>query len=241
MIRRKFLSATGPVALALAGAPAVAAVHVTAPSAPDPDARLIALCGEFDALEHKLRAAFTDITTAADQDRADAMAGTVSDDQAPILDAITALRPSTLAGFKALAGSLVLWDTELLKSDPTEGYTDERLALVLVRSLVGDMPAFPPGRSPDAALLALCAEYQRLRALAYLEGNNDWEAAHDESMGMADKINDLVPVTQAGHRAKAAVVVAEMDDNRMNDGTWMGDREALHALNLLKDWLGCPA
>ena len=119
-----------------------------------------------------------------------------------------------------------------------QGCTDDRLTLALVRSLVGDMPAFPPAPSSDAELLALCAEYQRLHALAYLEGYEDWEAAYGESIKSAERINDLVPVTQAGHRAKAAVVVTEMDSNRTLDGAWMGDREALHALNTLKDWLG---
>ena len=232
MNRRRLLS-TVPAVMALAGSGTAVAAQAL-----QPDARLIALCAEFDTLEHKLRAAFADITTAADQDRADAMTGTVSDEQAPILDAITALRPSTLAGFKALAGSLALWDAELLKGDPMEGLTDERLTLVLVRSLVGDMPVFPVTPSPDAALLVLCAEYDRLHALAYLEGNEDWEAAHHESWQVADKISDLVPVTQAGHRAKAAVAVAQMDKNRTSDGAWMGDRDALFALDTLKDWLG---
>ena len=127
-----------------------------------------------------------------------------------------------------------------------QGCTDERLILALVRSMLGDLPAAPcapaPAVSarpnPDAALLTLCAEHRRLHELAYLEGNDDWEAAHHESWQVADKISDLVPVTQAGHRAKAAVAVAQMDRNRTSDGAWMGDKDALFALDTLKGWLG---
>ncbi len=232
--RRQLLN-VAPAALVLASAGIGTAVAVRASQ---PDAELVALCAAFDALEHKLQAAYVGVETAADSDRADAVAERVADEQAPILDAITACRPSTLAGFKALAGSLALWDTELLKSDPMQGCTDERLMLTLVRSMVGDPPAAPARPNPDAALLTLCAEHRRLHGLAYLEGNDDWEAAHHESWQVADKIGDLVPVTQAGHRAKAAVAVAQMDRNRTSDGAWMGDRDALFALDTLKDWLG---
>ena len=232
--RRKLLNAA-PAALVLAGAGIGTTV---AAHAAQPDAELIGLCASFDALERKLQAAYVGVTTAADSARADAVAEKVADEQAPILDAITALRPSTLAGFQALAVSLALWDTELLKGDAMQGCTDERLMLALIRGMVGDPPAVLHTPSPDAALLVLCAEHQRLHGLAYLEGNDDWEAAHHESWQVADKISDLVPVTQAGHRAKAAVAVAQMDRNRTNDGAWMGDRDALFALDTLKGWLG---
>ena len=241
--RRSLLNAAVPAAMMLTGAGIGTAV---AAHAVQPDAELIALCADFDVLERKLQAAYIGVTTAAESARADAVAERVADEQAPILDAITACRPSTLAGFKALAVSLALWDTELLKGDPMQGCTDERLMLTLVRSMVGDpsetprapAPAVPARPNPDAALLTLCAEHRRLHGLAYLEGNDDWEAAHHESWQMADKIGDLVPVTQAGHRAKAAVAVAQMDKNRTSDGAWMGDRDALFALDTLKDWLG---
>jgi len=110
-------------------------------------------------------------------------------------------------------------------------------AMVLAGSGIGTaVAAHAP--QPDAELTGLCFEYQRLHALAYLEGNDAWEAAHHESWQVVDKINDLAPVTQAGHRAKAAAAVAQMEENRLKDGTWMGGTDELFALNMLKDWLG---
>jgi len=129
MNRRKLLAAV-PALTALGCAGAAAA-------APVADAELIRLCAEFDALEHKLQASYEGIVTDAGWDAADVVADAVREEQAPILDAITACRPSTLAGFTALAGSLALWDNELLKGDPMQGCTNDRLALVLFRGMIG--------------------------------------------------------------------------------------------------------
>lgn len=96
----------------------------------------------------------------------------------------------------------------------------------------------PP--DPDAELHALCAEFRRLHALAYLEGNDDWEAAHAESWRVADEIDGMCALTDAGHRAKARIAVAQMDKSRC-EGGYAGDRDALFALNTLKDWLGMSA
>ena len=94
-------------------------------------------------------------------------------------------------------------------------------------------------RDPDAELHALCATYHRQDEISRDDGNPDpvWEAAADARHVAFMQIMPMVPVTEAGHRAKAAVAVAEMDDNRC-DGEWMGDSEALFALNVLKGWLG---
>ncbi len=103
------------------------------------DAKLIDLCADFDALERKMLAAFDGVTT--DVERADAVQEAVADEQAPILDAICACRPSTLAGFQALAGSLALWDAELLKKGGEGHCTDDRLLAALVRGLTGSAAA----------------------------------------------------------------------------------------------------
>ena len=102
------------------------------------------------------------------------------------------------------------------------------------------LPAAPP--DPDAELHALCATYHRQDELSRDEGKPDsvWEAAADARHAAFIQIMPMVPITEAGHRAKAAVAVAEMDDNRC-DGEWVGDMEALFALDTLKGWLGMSA
>ena len=99
------------------------------------------------------------------------------------------------------------------------------------------LPAAPP--DPDAELHALCATYHRQGGMSRDEGNPGWEAAADARHAAFMQIMPMVPITEAGHRAKAAVAVAEMDDNRC-DGEWVGDTEALFALDTLKGWLGMP-
>lgn len=126
---RRWLLAAATTAVALTGS--------APPAAPNPDAGLIALCAAFNALERKLQAAFEGLTTDAGWDLADEVADAIRAEQAPILDAITACRPSTSAGFAALAGSLALWDAELLEGDPRQGNTNERLSLVLFRGITG--------------------------------------------------------------------------------------------------------
>ena len=101
-------------------------------------------------------------------------------------------------------------------------------------------PGATPIPDPDAELLALCATYHRQDEMSRDESNLEWEIAADATRATFNHIAPMVPVTEAGHRAKAAVAVAEMDDNRC-DGEWMGDSEALFALNVLKGWLGMTA
>ena len=100
-------------------------------------------------------------------------------------------------------------------------------------------PAAAPIRDPDAELLALCATYHRREQMSRDEGNPEWAEAANARHAAFNQIAPMLPVTEAGHRAKAAVAVAEMDDNRC-DGEWIGDGEALFALNVLKGWLGLP-
>ena len=106
--------------------------HVPPPS---PDADLIALCAAFDALERKMQAAFNAAVTTDEWGAADLVADAVREEQAPILDAITSCRPSTLAGFRAIAASLALWDEEMVSGG--HGNTNDRLATLLVCGLMG--------------------------------------------------------------------------------------------------------
>ena len=127
--RRWLLAAATPAVLVLSG------VAVAAPATINRDAELIDLCAEFEVLERKAVAALA--TNNEDQDRADAAAEAIDREQAPIVDAITACRPTTLAGFTALANIVVLLNLELIKISPTQGCTDERLLQVMLRGMTG--------------------------------------------------------------------------------------------------------
>ncbi len=107
------------------------------PDAPD-DADLIALCTQLDALEREYLATDFSATpnTPAD-DHAEAERDRIADAQAPIVDAICARPPQTVAGAVAVARSLALWDGELFRNGGPDGYTNERLVAVLVRGLTG--------------------------------------------------------------------------------------------------------
>lgn len=127
--RRSFL-VSGAALASLASAGTVAQVA-------NPDAELIRLCAAFDVLEERYQSEFSGVETSEEWDRADAVADVIREQQEPILNAICACRPSTLEGFRAVANSLALWDSELLKQAPGEGYTNNRLAVVLLRGITG--------------------------------------------------------------------------------------------------------
>ncbi len=79
-------------------------------------------------------------------------------------------------------------------------------------ALSGAAIAAPPDL--DAELLALCATYHRQDEISRDEGNPDsvWEAAADARHAAFMQIMPIVPITEAGHRAKAGGVanVVEM-------------------------------
>ena len=125
---RRRLLAAAPF-LALPGA------ALAASAGSDPDAVLLGLCAEFEALEHKFIASLA--KNNKEQDRADAICDAIYHEQAPIVTAITACCPTTLAGFTALANIVVLLNPELIKISPTQGCTDERLLQVMLRGMMG--------------------------------------------------------------------------------------------------------
>lgn len=131
MKRRNLLSAVPPAALALSGAAAAA------PAPINPDAKLLGLCAEFAALERKMDATFVGDTTFADEDRAEEIRGVIRAEEVPIVAAIVACRPTTFAGFTALASSAALRNPELIYGSSTQGDTSERLIRVLLRAMLG--------------------------------------------------------------------------------------------------------
>ena len=126
---RRRLLAAAPAALALP-----CAAHA-ASAGSDPDAVLLGLCAEFEALEHEYIASLA--KNDEEQDRADAICNAIYREQAPIVAAITACRPTTLAGFTALANLAMMVDPILVDFVPTHGCYGDRLLQVMLRGMVG--------------------------------------------------------------------------------------------------------
>ncbi len=129
--RRRLLAAATPAVLALSGA------AVAAPTAHNPDAELIGLCADFDALERKIDALFEGVS-ALEFDVADAAACVIEVDQRRLLDSICALTPATDEGCKAVARSLALLSPDY--GDPAAypaATMDERLVNTLARGMMG--------------------------------------------------------------------------------------------------------
>ncbi len=96
------------------------------------------------------------------------------------------------------------------------------------------MAPVPP--NPDVALLALCTEFHRQNALGYDEANPAWEAAMGERYEVYTKLEDMVPVTEAGHLAKARVAVVLLAENDYEE--FSGNPDARFALVTLRDLVG---
>ncbi len=97
--------------------------------------------------------------------------------------------------------------------------------------------------SPDADLLALCAEFHRHHADALSlpdagdpdAGARTWEDAIDDRWDTLDSIEDMRPVTAEGHRAKAAVALVMMEEQYPGDE---GNATARFATVMLRDLVG---
>jgi hypothetical protein len=235
MNRRNLLSA-GPALMVLAGAGLNAAA-----AAPNPDADLLAVCAEFNACDLRQRAIYDGPDAVEDDGRAALAAAPIFARMDALLNRMEHLRAASPAGIAARAGSLAQHSGGWAFSFEGRGTITGRLLDYLMRdaALLGKGGA-APSVHPDAELLTLCAEFHRLHNLSYLPGNNDWETPFEARGVLSDKIENMTAVTQAGHRAKAAVAVTMLDENRCA-GEFMGCSDARFALSMLRDWLELPA
>ena len=103
------------------------------PAAPDPDAELLAVCAEFDAVEHRRNAMFDDDTLT---DEANA---SIRDEQEPLVDRLCDLQAMTIEGMRARARSLVLYDDAVMERRTV--YTNDRLVAAVLRDLIGEAGA----------------------------------------------------------------------------------------------------
>jgi len=93
---------------------------------------------------------------------------------------------------------------------------------------------------PDAGVLTLCTTFHRAHTEASDKANPHRQWATSAKQDALKQLHRMVPVTEAGHRAKAAVaasMLAEMHEHE----TRGGDPETRFALTMLRDWLGSAA
>ncbi len=128
-----------PTRRGLLGGAAVLAVAPVAPTmSAHPDAALIALCAQLDALEREYLATdFGAMPHTPADDHAEAERDRIADAQAPVVNAICAQPPQTTAGAVAVARSLALWDGDLFRQGGPDGDINQRLVAALVRGLTG--------------------------------------------------------------------------------------------------------
>ncbi len=109
-------------------------------------------------------------------------------------------------------------------------------AVVLILTGAGATVAAHAGQA-DATLLAFCATFHRAHAEASDRANLHRQCATTAKQDAIKQLHRMVPATEAGHRAKAAVaalLLAGLDE----DETRGGDPETRFAAKAFRDWLG---
>jgi hypothetical protein len=132
-LRRALLTGSAAAVATMATGVAVSAGTASA----SPDAELVGLCAEFDALERRIDALFEGVS-ALDFDAADAAACVIEVDQRRVLDRICTLTPTTDEGCRAVARSLAVLAPDYgLPNVYVSATMDERLANLLARGMMG--------------------------------------------------------------------------------------------------------
>ena len=102
-------------------------------ASPDPDVELLAVCAEFDAVEHRRNAMFDNDTLTDEANAA------IREEQAPLVDRMCELQAVTPEGMRARARSLMLYDDAVMVRRAI--YTNDRLVAAVLRDLIGEAGA----------------------------------------------------------------------------------------------------
>ncbi len=121
-----------------AAALTVAPAALATPADLHPDAELIAVCAEFDAIERHINSHYAGGSRKIEDDEErDVAIAPFQEAQEPLLERIIELRASTPDGFIARARTLALWDTEAIRHIGPENYLNERMLVALLRDMTG--------------------------------------------------------------------------------------------------------
>jgi hypothetical protein len=123
----------------LAGAAATLAVIAPAPASENPDAVLLDLLAQFDALERQIFPGDPLPETIEAEDERDRAMAPLHARQQALLAQICSIRATTPAGWQARARSYLLWDNEMPKAiaagDDSTAYYDDRMITALIRDM----------------------------------------------------------------------------------------------------------
>jgi len=115
-----------------AGTAAALAAPLAAMASPNPDARLIDLCRQFDENERHYLSIYPGGANAiSDDDERDAIADPLQEAQRIMVEEITNHRATTLAGFTAVARSLGLWDSQIGAPEHHDTINDKLVAMLV--------------------------------------------------------------------------------------------------------------
>ena len=119
-----------------------------------PDAELLRLASEFQALDHRYAA----IVDATDDDaEQDALLAPVCEAQDALLPCLLACRATTLEGIRARAACVVLFAPDYVWALEDSSHTDALLIGALLRDLAGDMLQFRLRACDRGALPAIAS------------------------------------------------------------------------------------
>ncbi len=184
------------------------------------DAELIAVCAEFDACERQTSIIHgTGPDCVVDDDEANVVSAPIFARMHVLVDRMGELQATTPAGIQARAHSLALHGGHFGYDFGAQDTMVGQLLTYLLRdsaALGGSVGLVPVPPSPDAKLLAACAEFdtlERAYLATYVPGVDDgpeWDAAEAERDRLADaqeplagRICELRAVTRKGQVARA--------------------------------------
>jgi len=191
-----------------------------------PDAELIATCAAFIELEQA-----SDVVTKgfagdfAKEAEGEAPLAKIVAEQDVLVERMMGLSCTTLAGVQAMALALATWDRELLQDGPARDVGEAITANMVERLLALQHPDASrmiggPSLAPDADLLALRPEFDRLHALM-IDYNKDLipdggtECADFDAL--CDRIAREAPAVTAEGRAFQAAAAMHHLTYRLND------------------------
>ena len=104
----------------------------------NPDAELISVCGQFDAIERHINSHYAGGSRKIeDDDERDLAIAPFQDAQAPLLERIIALRAATPDGYKARSRTLALWNQDAMRQIGPGHYLEYRMLAALLRDMTG--------------------------------------------------------------------------------------------------------
>lgn len=138
--RRRLLgSGTVAAAAGLAGALLSSGASYSAATVSGTDAELIALCSRFDELQRRCDDTCTrGPYSAANEAAARALRAPWEAEQDELFERIISFRATTLAGFRARARMLLLWDKEVQVDGEDGGCWDDRMTWALLRDMTAE-------------------------------------------------------------------------------------------------------